>query len=667
MLNDRSLFTSSSPRVMLAIVAGLGFMLMSHVLFAQEEEPQTMDSTVPAENSDREATVPEVVVSASRIPVPAEHIGSSITVINQEEIEQRQPNFVHELLRTVPSVAVSQSGAGGGLTQVRIRGAEGNHTLVVIDGLDMGNPFSADEFHFQHLPVSTIQSIEVLRGPQSAIHGSESIGGVISITTPIPQKGAEASVSAELGSHKTRNARLYVSTADDHYYTSIAASHSATAGGASAKTDNDEKDGFVNQYLHLKSGIQVAENVDLSAVLIGINSEGEIDGFTPTTNSIIGKDQKRLIGITLQYNQDHDPVTHKFSISNSVHKRKDLNDGVQTSASRGESRKILYQGTLNYTAFDLPNSTTFAAEQKASKVKSGSLSHPVGGNFKLRSHVLEHRLNFDDVGFISISGRSDDSRNDVFASRNTYRISGAWILHDQLRLHSSYGTGVKNPTISEIFGWTTEWQPNPDLRPETSRGWDLGIEKEFNDGGFTVDVTYFNNKIDNLIDPYFCVSKCQNPPTLGGTDPDGANVYKARNLDGTSRIKGLELSARGELGDGYGISAHYTYSDGVAANNTRLVRRPTRTASINVNRDLPIFGYQGNVNLNVQHTGKQMDINNVTLRSFTLAHLNATIPITPKSQITAKIDNLFDNDDYAEVNNYGVTGRTLRVGVRYDF
>ncbi len=671
----RNLFPSRFVRALPAVIIGLGFVLTSFTLPAQEDSSQTIENSEQAkETSASELMAPEVIVSASRVPVPAKHIGSSVTVIDAEAIEQRQPSFVHELLREVPSLAISQSGATGGNTQVRIRGAEANHTLVVVDGLDMGNPFSGDEFQLQHMPVSSIQSIEILRGPQSAIHGSESIGGVISITTPIPKQKFEASVSTELGIHRTRNAKAYVGTADDNFYAAITASHFESDGGASARTHNSEKDGFVNQYLHLKSGFQVAENFNLSAVFIGIDSESEYDDYLGAasswysgTDDYVGKDQKRLVGTTLQYNQDDDPVTHKFSWSKSIHKRKEFKDAAETSSSRGESRRLLYQGTLNYQAFNLQNSTTFAAEQKDSKVQSESLSHPDGGKFKLRSYVLEHRLNFDDIGFFSVSGRWDDSQDDVFASRNTYRIAGAWILNEQMRFHGSYGTGVKNPTIQDIFGWTTEWKQNSDIRPETSRGWDLGIEKEFNDGAFTIDATYFHNKIKNLINIFNCVSGCK-PAPPGGPDPDGASVYQSINTPGTSRIKGIELSARGSIGDGYDISAQLTHSDGVDAKQKKLSRRPTRTASLNLNKDVPIFGYEGNVNLNVQHTGKQLDNNGtVELRSFTIADLSATLQITPNCQITAKINNLFDKDSYAEVQGYGVAGRSLHVGVRYEF
>ena len=618
-----------------------------------------------AEDEDNAAVsesviLPEVVVSASRVPVPAEHVGSSVTVFSAEEIKKRQPNFVHELLREVPSVAVSQTGANGGNAQVRIRGAEGNHTLVLIDGLDMGNPFSSDEFQFQHLPVSSIESIEVLRGPQSSIHGSETIGGVIQITTPIPEEGTTSSASIELGSHSTKNARAYVGTSNEQFFTAASVNFSETE-GISARTNNTERDGFDNRFLHLKSGVNLGENVDLSAVLIRIQSDSEYDGcgFSPSSNDCVGKDRKTVFGITLNFDQGDDHINHQLKFSKSRHVRNDFKDGTRTTTSAGETDKVVYQGTLNLQTTGADHSTTFAVERETSKVDSNSLSNPTGGTLKLQSYILEHRANLQDSLILSVSTRRDDNRRNNFRSRNTYRATAAWIPNDQVRFHGSYGTGVKNPTTSEIFGWTNSWEPNPDLIPETSKGWDVGVEKEIDALGLTLDATYFNNKITNLIWIYDCFSGCD--------DVDYANdVYKANNRPGVSTIKGWEVSMRGNVGENFEISGHVTISKGFDANGQELIRRPSQIASLNIYRQSQFWGHSGGLNLNIQHTGTQKDIRSVDLGSFTVIDLSGSLQLTSQMQLTGKITNLFD-DDYEEVQGFGVADRSLFFGLTYDF
>ena len=410
-----------------------------------QNEPAAEDEDNAAVSES--AILPEVVVSASRVPVPAEHVGSSVTVFSAEEIKKRQPNFVHELLREVPSVAVSQTGANGGNAQVRIRGAEADHTLVLIDGLDMGNPFGSGEFEFQHLPVSSIESIEILRGPQSSIHGSETIGGVIQITTPIPKEGTTSSASIELGSHSTKNARAYVGTSNEQFFTAASISLSETE-GISARTHNTERDGFNNRFLHLKSGVNLGENVDLSAVLIRIQSDSEYDNCgSPSSNDCVGKDRKTVFGSTLTFDQGDDHINHQLKFSKSRHMRKDFKDGTRTTTSVGKTDKLVYQGTLDLQTTAAEHSTTLAVERETTKVDSNSLSNPTGGGtLKLQSYILEHRANLQDSLILSVSARHDDNRKNTFRSHNTYRATAAWIPNEQIRIHGSYGTGVKNPT-----------------------------------------------------------------------------------------------------------------------------------------------------------------------------------------------------------------------------
>ena len=643
----------------------LGFFLIILIFVATplslhaQNEPATEDEDNEAVSES--VILPEVVVSASRVPVPAEHVGSSVTVFSAEEIKKRQPNFIHELLREVPSVAVSQTGANGGNAQVRIRGAEANHTLVLIDGLDMGNPFSSGEFEFQHLPVSSIESIEVLRGPQSSIHGGETIGGVIQITTPIPEEGTASSASIELGSHSTKNARAYIGTSNEQFFAAASISHSETE-GISAKTDNKERDGFDNRLLHLKSGVNLGENVDLSAVLIRIQSDSEYDSCgSPSPNDCVGKDRKTVFGSTLTFDQGDNHINHQLKFSKSRHMRKDFNDGVRTTTSVGKTDKLVYQGTLDLQTTAAEHSTTLAVERETTKVDSNSLSNPTGGGtLKLQSYILEHRANLQDSLILSISARRDDNRKNNFRSRNTYRATAAWISNDQVRFHGSYGTGVKNPTTSEIFGWTDEWEPNPDLIPETSKGWDVGVEKEIDALGLTLDATYFNNKITNLISIYDCFSGCPGDP-----DADDPDVYRANNQPGVSTIKGWELSAKGHVGENYEVSGHATISKGFDANGQELVRRPSQIASLNIYRQSQFWGREGDLNLNIQHTGTQTDLG-MDLGKFTVVDLSSSLQLTPKMQLTGKITNLFD-EKYEETKDFGVADRSLYFGLTYDF
>ena len=631
-----------------------------------------VSGTAQNENPETQNTLPEVVVSASRVPVPAEHVGSSVTVLDQEEIEKRQPTFVHELLREVPGVAVSQLGPYGGNAQIRIRGAEANHTLVTVDGIEMGDPFNSDEFEFQHLPISTIGRIEVLRGPQSSIYGSEPIGGVISIFTPVPDEGAESSVGIEHGSRKTTTTRAYFGAGIGESYASVSANRIKTD-GFDASVDDVERDGFENLFIHLKAGTRVSDSVQLTAVAMRIRSESEYDGCTnsafESSNSCLGKDKKTIFGATVSYEQMDGNLNHKLSASWAKHLRRDYVDGELANVDEqklGKKTKLDYQGALTWETADTEQVTILAFEKETATVESPYIAIR-SGELKFKSYTLEQRSNIGDNLFFSLSTRYDDNGDNNFQNRKTYRGTGAWIPASGVRIHGSYGTGAKNPTVGEIYGWTSSWEANPDLKPETSKGWDFGAEFVSNTSGMTLDVTHFRNKITDLIDPFYCVSMCDD-------DIFETNVYKSINNPGVSTIRGWELLARGTVRNNYEISATLTLSKGFDSKGNKLIRRPSQIFGFNVSRSFSLRGRKAEGNLNIQYSGKQLDTDfdsfpsrPVELRSRTLVNLSGSMKFNANARLRARVENLFNEDDYQEVHGYGVPGRSIFVGVQYAF
>ena len=401
-------------RRIISIQFCLLLVLSPAALFAQNGGEESRDENEKEIVTEDQEEIQEVVVSASRVPVPREHVGSAISVFTSEEIERRKPTFVHELLREVPGVAVSQTGAGGGTTQVRIRGAEGNHTLMLVDGIDMNDPFSSDEFYFEHLPVAYVDSLEILRGPQSSIYGSESIGGVVSITTPIPESGFESSADVEFGSYNTRKLKAYLGGADEQAYSSLIVSFADTD-GVSAKTDNDEPDGFKNSAIHIKSGFQLTDQVDLSAVLMQIQSDKEYDSCSGS-NDCLSEVKKTGFGSTLTFTQQ-EGIVHKLSVSKSRHETKEFKDGSENGQGMGDTQKISLQGTVFHRRTpDSEQSTILAIERETAKVGPDSQFHSVNIEpLHLRSYVLEHRANFNDQLVISASARYDDNRKKQFS------------------------------------------------------------------------------------------------------------------------------------------------------------------------------------------------------------------------------------------------------------
>ena len=264
------------------------------------------------------------------------------------------------------------------------------------------------------------------------------------------------------------------------------------------------------------------------------------------------------------------------------------------------------------------------------------------------AYALNHSVGFDDRLFFTGGVRYDD--NERFDDTNTYRFTLAYLLPDWgTRFHGSYGKAVKNPTLTELFGFSGDFQGNPDLTPETGFGWDLGVDQSFLDDRFNVDLTWFDSRIEDLI--------------IGA----GRTV---ENLDGTSKAQGLEVSARALLTDDWDLTASYTYTDTEDPDGKELVRRPKNVASLALNYNF--LGGRANVNLTVRYDGEQKDFafdpitferSQVSLDAFTVVNLNGSYKINEHFDVFARIDNLFD-EKYEEVFGYGSVRQSFYLGLR---
>ena len=627
-------------------------------------------NTTGQENDTNEVTVKELVVSASRVPLPPKQVGSSITVINREDIEDRKPTTVYELLREVPSVAVSSS--GGSQVQARIRGAEANHTLVVLDGIKLNDPYFGNELYLHHLPVQLINRVEVLRGPQSSIYGSDAVGGVVNLTTPKYSKNSRPSIQAGLGTHSASNVKAIFGAANDSNTISLALNSFRTDGISAAKSGT-EKDGTRMQSALLKAGSELSENLEVAATAMVINSKFEFDGSTAADTDQVADNRKIFLALKAVLSQMDGNLNHTFKLTNANHKRVDVNQGVSGQNSIGKLTGIEYQANYRFQTADTEQTIIFAASREKTKYqRTNSTSQFVPNIPNLESsstsYTLEHQASLSDRVFLSLSGRYDDNSKNTNAFKNytTWRASGAYLLGNGLtRIHASYGTGIKNPTITELYGFSGTFVGNPDLKPETSKGWDIGVEHTFSNDGITVDATYFDNRITNEIKGF---GNCANPPEC--------TQQWAINLDGTNTTKGLEFSASGKFAKYWKLAASLTLSKPRDNEGQKLVRRSDLIASLNLNRSFTLQNYKGEINFNIQHNGKQTDVifpppdfsrTLVELRGYTLVNLAGSLNINEQTSVFAKVENALDETDYEEVAGYGVPGRAFFVGVNYEF
>ncbi len=618
----------------------------------------TLTTFLPSSSQAKEKeSRKEVVVSASRVPVAANKVGSTVTVVTAKDIERIHATSVAEILRTVPGIAVSQTGSRGGNNQIRFRGAEANHTLVIIDGIEVNDPSRSSEFDFAHLSVSNIERIEVIRGPQSALYGSDAIGGVIIIHS---KKGgqkrnrkASSLVRIELGSDNTLKSNFNTRGGNSKFNYSLGLSTYKTDGYSSANElrGATEKDAYENKAININLRTSPSENIKLFLNLRKLKAETDTDGFSGGIGAVDANNNNLTNKLSAKVGGQFDLLdgrwTHKLAYAVANTNIDSFSNNVNSFSSKGKKLKLDYQNSLVLGGNDSSPMETIliTAIEREQEEAFTTFS---GGKRVIRNlgYIIEHRLSYRNRLFSSFAARFDD--NDIFEDAKTGRATFSWLPggKSKYRFHASYGTGVKNPTLFELFGSTATFTGNPNLKPESAKGWDTGVEINLLGKKLKLDFTYFKLRVTNLI-------------TGSGTT--------SINLNGVSPSEGLEIGAKWQMSKRSSVSASYTYMDAKTATSAPQVRRPRHHLALNVNYQL-----SKKSNFNLAYIGKsdivdfQFDASFnrtiVPLDNYSLVHLLLKHKINKRYSISAKIENLFD-EEYEEVLTYGTPRRSFFVSL----
>jgi len=600
-----------------------------------------------------------IVVTGALIPVEREKIGNSLTVIDGDTIERQKQDYLLDVLRQVPGLTVNRAGSFGSMSQVRIRGAEGNHVLVLIDGIEVMTE-SAGEFDFSSLLASNIERVEVLRGPQSGLYGSNALAGVINVIT----KGGGGPIldaAAEYGSLDAIMGRATASVGDRETFLSASASYRRTDGISSA-ANGTEADGDRNFTGYLRGGAALGPIARIDASLRHVDKHSETDGFDfsggPNQGLAIDddshvrvRDWSGGVAVTLT------PTDRWSTIGSlSFHTGKSRGGMGAATAHGDKSHRLKLSARSSYRLETGPAKHTLTAfvehekEAYRNTVPFDPTQEP-----QLERDMLgigaEYRVDLSDRVFLRGAVRHDGNR--AFADATTFSIAGAFLLGTSTRIHASYGTGVTNPTFYEQFGFIPgEFVGNPGIAPEKAEGFDFGIEQRFLGDRAFVDVTYFKSRLENEI----------------------VTIYPSVENDaGTSRREGVEVAARFDLGI-VSFGGSYTYTDAKDPDGTREVLRPRHQASADISGRFGPEG-RGTVSAGLIYNGRMLDndfrdyFNNgfVTekspLGSFTLVRLAASYRVTDEIEVFGRIENAFD-ERYQESISYGSPGRAIHGGVR---
>ena len=603
-----------------------------------------------------------VVVTATRIATPLEQVASSITLIDASDIDARQQRTLPDILRDVPGLNLVQSGGEGGQASIFMRGTNSNHTKVLVDGIEVSDPSNPNSaFDFGKFSAADIARVEVLRGPQSGLFGSDAIGGVVNVITKSGNGPFSLSAAAEGGSFDTFNQSISASGSADalHYRASLAHSHA----GATPVTplnllppgQKRNDDFFDNVTASAKLGYDLTGNFDLGLVGRYSNSLSKItgDAFDPVTFASFPSPLRTRID-TLSY--DARGTAHLvlggidqtlgFSYSSTVTSDMDPNNGPIPSS--GDRVKLDWQGQAGIADGEiivLGAETTRDAMHVP--VRAGITTN--AGFGELQSSLPG--LLGDGVDFHnSVSVRYDD--NSRFGNKATWHVAPALsVKATDTRLHASFGTGFKAPSLDQLFQDFPAFFffANPNLKPETSTGYDAGLDQTL--FGVTGGVTWFHNDIKNLI----------------ATDP----VTFSTNINiGRARTQGLETYLAWQPLDVLKLRADYTYTEAQdLIRHQQLVRRPKNKASIDAR-------WQAmkalSLDASLLYVGSWIDgsrdfqVSNLHAHPYVTADIAASYALTDKFALTARVANLFDKT-YENPTGFLQPGRAFYAGIKADF
>lgn len=593
------------------------------------------------------ATGDDIIVTATRFAQPLSDSGKSIAVINVTQIEQRQTVSVADLIRTTPGVTLVRNGGHGTFTSIFIRGAQSEQTVALIDGVQINDPSSpAGGFNFSDLLSDDLERIEILRGPQSVLWGSQAIGGVINLISRNPTEQLAIRATGEYGSHNQGHLSGNVSGTSGPVAFSASAGY-LTTDGISAfdrATGGTERDGSHIFSSRVKAVVTLTEAVSFDLRGFYTRSRVDLDGFAPPTfafgDTADFQKQEQVVGYAgLNAELFDGRLKNRIAASYTLVDRESAgNEG------RGRHSRFEYQGIATITDWSI---ATFGAEHEKESYRTFD---PFSGRQTERANTDSFYLDvhIKPIAALSIGTgvRYDDHSG--FGNKTTRSADISWSPYGgATRLKASYGEGFKAPSLYQLFGDFGD----PTLIPEKAKGFDVGVVQTLLDGRVELGATWFTRKVRDQIDF-----------DLGS--------FSYKNL-AVVRARGFEIEATLRLAEGLTIDANYTRTRSTNRQPTDpnfgkdLARRPRD--SLNISADYRwASGLETGATLS--HVSHSFDDagNFRRLGGYRLIDVRAAYPVSANIMLFGRIENLFD-ERYQTAFQFGQERRTLHAGVRLTY
>ncbi len=620
--------------------------------------------SAPAARADEaEFALPPMIVSATQIATPPEQIGSSVTVITADDIERNQWRTLPDALRAVPGVQVEQNGGPGSAAAVFIWGANANHTKVIVDGIDVSDPSTPNgAFDFSQLLLADVARIEILRGPQSGLYGSDAIGGVILIETKHGQGPTSLTGSLEGGSFGTFNQNAGVSGSADRFHYSFNVEHFRATDTPVTPLDllppgqprNDDLYDNVTVSTRLGADFSDQFGVDLVARYTHSNllftGPDDLDFTVPAPEQSSQTDDQLYTRGEARWTLLGGAFENRFGLAYTDDQTRQVDgaalpelDESGVSSDIGHRIKGDWQG--KYTV--APEETLlFGAEAEADQIVASPITAQNGD----QAGLIEWQGKIFDRLYGAASLRYD--HDDAFGSAVTWHVAPTYTI-DAIgtQLKASAGNCFKAPTLNQLYVSYPlfDFFANPALKPETSLGYDVGFEQPVANNRFRFGATYFHNDIRNLIDYNDTFTMLVN---IGHATTEGAETFASFAV--TPQLD---------------LRADYTYT--IARDDQtgqELLRRPRNKASLTATwRPLEKLTLAASV----IYVGTRLDINyagtaDIEARPYTLVNLDASYKLTDTVSLFARGENLLDQH-YQEVTGFLRPGLGIFAGMRVAF
>lgn len=613
-----------------------------------------------------------VVVTATRTAQPLERTGDSLSVITADDLKAWQTLAVSDALEQTPGLTVVRNGGPGQTATVGLRGATAGQTLFLIDGVRINDPSTVDgQAILGDLFVNDIERIEILRGPQSTLYGSDAIGGVIDILTR--RGGTEPlalRASAEGGSFDTYrlNAAANGTVGSIDYGAAVNWLHTNGISAADKRNGNPEPDGTNNLGASVNTRYTLSPllSFDLRGYYTRARTDFD-DNFGPPPNFAVADSPVFTIdtllagyaGVNLTLLDGH--WHNRFAYIGSHSDRDTFNSPFflprhEDFFFRGEAQHFEYQGIVD---LDADNQITFGAETERTAIKSVIAGVPdTKGHKRISGYYAQGQTTL--FSQLTLTGGVRYDNDDEFGGHTSLKFAGAWTPNDGVTvLRANYADGFKAPSLFELFSEFSN--PLTALKPESARGWEAGIDQNFLGGRILTRLTYFERRTSNLIDFFSCFGPI--PPAFASACTLRAAAGGFYFNVGRTRARGMELEAAAKLTDTLSLSANYTFMTAIdEVNHSDLARRPHITASAQI-QWTPIQDWS--VGASVLYAGRRFDGAGefTPLGSHTTANLYASHALNEHLELFARIENLFDAQ-YEPVAGFGAPGRAVFGGIR---